>query len=210
MKTIKNGEIINSSTDAVVNQLSVLTGKKASLVREIDDLKVIRVDRQVYLYKNGILGIYDSVSAFKEGLAVVKKEGLYGYINMEGNIVIDLQYKRAKQFSNDRAVVGNGTSVGIIDKNGKIVVPIMNKSIKEYKYDYAVLEGMFSGDYDIIDKDYNVVLSVQGTILTFVNKDKQFIVRDRYGSLKLMDIEGKSTPITHTEYEEISEHLFSE
>ena len=41
---------------------------------------------------------YDDVGVFSEGLAVVKLDGKYGYINSTGDIVIPMQYLEAKPF----------------------------------------------------------------------------------------------------------------
>ena len=64
------------------------------------------------------------VKAFSNGMAVFNgKNGLFGYINKNGEIAIKAQYKEAVEFSENIAIVqennGNNEELSIIDKNGK-------------------------------------------------------------------------------------------
>lgn len=199
MKMFRNGGIVEGSVDMVVDQLSVLTGKKATLVREVDGLKVIRVGNEVYLYKSGILGVYDSVTAFKEGVAVVKKDGLHGYIDKDGNILVELKYVHARQFNNGRAVVGNRAGYGVIDKTGKLIVPQVYKSIKDYESKYTLAEGMFSGEVEVIDNEYNLIMTVRGIPLTGVTNKGEFYIKDDYSRTRLYNINGESRVVASIE-----------
>ena len=62
---------------------------------------------------------------FSNGLAPVKKDGKWGYINSEFEIVIPCQYDYAESFNNNLAKVkienGNTLIVSYIDKNGNII-----------------------------------------------------------------------------------------
>jgi hypothetical protein len=58
------------------------------------------------------------VSRFSEGLAAVKKDGKFGYINLEGALIIDLLYDYAHSFQEGVASVEIGGLWGLIDKNG--------------------------------------------------------------------------------------------
>jgi WG containing repeat len=67
--------------------------------------------------------IYDFIDEFTEdGLALVNKEGLWGYIDyLEGKIVINCEYDNADPFSKEkkgRARVYKGLENYLIDKNG--------------------------------------------------------------------------------------------
>ena len=59
--------------------------------------------------------------------------GLYGYIDIEGQVVIEPRYQYAESFNEGVAVVAKsdskGTFYGFIDRKGDIVLP--------FKYDYA-------------------------------------------------------------------------
>lgn len=54
-------------------------------------------------------------------LLLVKKDNKYGYINLEGEIIIPIQYERALSFKDNHAsVLLNGAKL-IIDKKGKVI-----------------------------------------------------------------------------------------
>jgi hypothetical protein len=75
--------------------------------------------------------IYEDSSDFSQGLAPVKKDGLWGYINAKGEIIIPFQFEGAGLFSNDPvlapAQMANATdplkSWGFIDMKGNWVIP---------------------------------------------------------------------------------------
>lgn len=77
---------------------------------------------------------YDYVSGFFEGLAVAwfdsDKEG---YINEDGEIVIEFQFEDASVFSEGLAAVKVGDKWGYINKKGEIIIIIIT-SIKKEKY----------------------------------------------------------------------------
>ena len=60
---------------------------------------------------------------FSDGLAAVKINGLYGYINKEGDVVIPCIYDFCNAFFNKTASVSKGGKYGIIDINGNTIIP---------------------------------------------------------------------------------------
>ena len=82
-------------------------------------------------YEQVIAPQYEDAQLFNEGLAAVKKDGKWGYINESGEVVIPFQYDVAGQFSEGHAIVGrllpkeeddwydrDRIALNIIDKNG--------------------------------------------------------------------------------------------
>ena len=63
--------------------------------------------RGVITYTEPIAPQYEDARAFSEGLAAVKKDVKWGYIDHDNNVVIDFQYDVAYDFSEGKAVVGN-------------------------------------------------------------------------------------------------------
>jgi WG containing repeat len=55
--------------------------------------------------KNAGLGTYEDAHGFNEGLAAVKKAGLWGFIDHKGAIAVPFQFKDALWFSEGRAAV---------------------------------------------------------------------------------------------------------
>lgn len=71
--------------------------------------------------------LFKEIGSFSEGLAqVCNFEGNYGYIDMNGTLVIPTIYGYASQFINGISIIGSATEViyGCINKSGKIIVPI--------------------------------------------------------------------------------------
>jgi hypothetical protein len=65
---------------------------------------------------------FEHAGEFHDGLAVVKKDGAYGFIDRSGTLVISAQYKEVSEFADGLA----GTRVkdgawGFIDTQGRMV-----------------------------------------------------------------------------------------
>jgi len=103
--------------------------------------------------------IYDDAWGFSEGLAKVKLNGKWGFIDKTGKEVIPLKYDGADDFSEGLASVKLNDKYGFIDKTGKEVIPL--------KYDYAdnFREGLASvklnGKWGFIDKTGKEVISLK-------------------------------------------------
>ena len=67
--------------------------------------------------------IWAEVRAFSEGLAPVKNaNGLWGYINEKGEVVLDFQWTDAYSFSEGLAAVSVDDKYGYINKQGEVVI----------------------------------------------------------------------------------------
>ncbi len=56
------------------------------------------------------------------GLAPMKTEGMCGFLDFQGNIVIQPQFEEVNDFEEDMAAVKVGDKWGFVDKTGKMVV----------------------------------------------------------------------------------------
>ncbi|MCV3214166.1 WG repeat-containing protein [Plectonema radiosum NIES-515] len=105
---------------------------------------VIYIVISVYFAINAIFAIlpkFDDALPFKEGLANVKIDKYWGYIDKTGQIVIPAQFEEAKPFKEGLAIVKFGNEWGYIDKNGqKIANPKAEVPIYEQ---IAVYTGFF-------------------------------------------------------------------
>ncbi|MBE5803100.1 MAG: WG repeat-containing protein [Clostridiales bacterium] len=64
---------------------------------------------------------WEDIAAFSEGMAAVKKDGKWGYINTAGEYVIQPQYDLARPFCCGVAIVDQGDEWFIIDTQGNIL-----------------------------------------------------------------------------------------
>lgn len=81
--------------------------------------------------------IYEDLGNYSEGLIMAKKDGKYGYLDINNNIIIPFIYEDAKDFSQGKALVYKQTGYvntiiglipqrkcGYINNNGDVVIPI--------------------------------------------------------------------------------------
>jgi len=80
---------------------------------------------------------YDHVYQFEEGIAIVKKDGKMGGLDLSGKIVIPIEYDEIFKFQNGYAVAEKGGYQFLINKSGKTI-----GNITKYTYCYAVNDGM--------------------------------------------------------------------
>lgn len=110
----------------------------------LDGLDNVKLDHLGYCSRadiiiasqNGVYGLYrtdgerigtqtyeDADCFYEDGLAAVKSDGLWGYINKEGVQVLPPAYEQAKSFSNGLAGVSADGLWGFLDESGRIVIP---------------------------------------------------------------------------------------
>ena len=96
----------------------------------------------------------ETVYSFHEGLAIISKEGKYGFMDKTGKIVIPTIYSSAEDFHEGLAAVKKDEKFGYIDKEGNVVLPFRFKDADYFMGGYArVDEGPDSVDYSyLIDK----------------------------------------------------------
>lgn len=63
---------------------------------------------------------YECASNFNEGRAAVKRQGLWGFIDKEGNEVVEMVYDQVRDFHEGRAAVCMDGKWGYIDLDGKV------------------------------------------------------------------------------------------
>ena len=119
------------------------------------------------IYDRNNLTIDGNTGSFSEGLAKISNDdGLDGYMDKQGNLVIDFQYDFASSFYNGVACVEKNEKYGFIDKQGNVVIDI--------QYDYADFndndlmyanDGLYAlkkGDkWGYVDKQGNIVIDFQ-------------------------------------------------
>ena len=65
---------------------------------------------------------YDIVGSFNNGLAKVKKDKKWGYIDTTGNVVFPCRYNEVENFSDNMARVRVGTKWGLISSDGSEII----------------------------------------------------------------------------------------
>jgi hypothetical protein len=86
------------------------------------------------------IGASSANSGFNEGLAPVKKNGKWGYIDLKGKVVIDFLFDDAWCFSEGLAAVKLNEEYGYINNKGKVVIDCNYKSSYDFHQGVAVVQ----------------------------------------------------------------------
>jgi WG containing repeat len=107
------------------------------------------------------------VSSSSERFLFVR-DGKYGYIERNGNIVIPARFEQARDFSEGLASVKIGDKYGCIDASGKIVIPPRFDFIDEFKNGLAriTLDRLENGKIDKTGKIVTAPSSPKSTSLS--------------------------------------------
>lgn len=121
-----------------------------------------RSSKYIYINTDGYIinrpwDEFDSANVFKEGVAAVKKNDKWGYIDNDGNFIIDPIYDECEDFENGFAIVRLNGRWGAIDKDGNWVVEPKYQSMGSFS------EGRFAAKFDnglwgFVDSEGDVVV----------------------------------------------------
>jgi len=76
-----------------------------------------------------IPAIYDDVSFFQDGIAIVTKNGKSGLINKRNELIVGFDFDQIYEFHNDFAIVMVSDSFGVINRIGSFVFPLIYRDI---------------------------------------------------------------------------------
>lgn len=150
-----DGQVVIESTYYDVNEFN----EYGTAIVEDTDNKMWLIDTK----GNKVTEVgYDDISReICDGLIKVEKDGLYGYIDCKGNVIVNPQYQEAEDFSDGLAVVKKDKLYGYIDTKGNLVI--------DYKY---LLAQDFNSGLAHVVEDYSVMTKEQ----YFINKDGNKVI----------------------------------
>lgn len=102
---------------------------------------------------------YEEVCNYKtaNGLIKVKKDGKYGFIDENGNIIINCEYENlADYFLEDMIVAKKDGKCGCIDKNGNIVINFEYDRIGNFSE--GVVSAKKGNKIGFLDKEGNIII----------------------------------------------------
>lgn len=110
-----------------------------------------------YIDKDGEIfpGFYDDAEDFSEGLALVKIDGLFGWINRRGFLVIQPEYANAQAFSEGLAAVFVNGKWGFINKNNEFAIQPTYDFVRSFRSGAA--EVWKDDEYYLISKGERVI-----------------------------------------------------
>lgn len=173
-------------------------------IREcLEGIVVIKNDYYGYQFVDLVSGVgllekkFDEVEAFYEGLAAIKIDNKWGFVNTKGEQVIKPRFDFVYSFHKGYAEVFVGEKRGIIDKQGKYVVPPIYDNVnlvsngmarvalrkskdrksryyRDMLWGYSDLQGnlQIPCQYDLATKfNYGIAVVHEGTTWKIIKKD---------------------------------------
>lgn len=138
---------------------------------------------------------WDEVGEFFEGLAMVKENGKWGFIDTLGKKIIDTKYGVVSNFTKGAAMVSLNNEFFLINKKGE--------AIGSAKYEAAGMpdNGTFPVQKDklagLVDNKGNVIIDFKYNSILYMSEDRVWTAKD--GKWALLDNKGK--PLTDFIYQ---------
>lgn len=129
-----------------------------------------------FIDKRGQIAIepkYEQVSAFSEGISLVKMNDKWGAIDPSGRILIEPQYDDIKNFSNGLAAMSKNGRWGFVNKYGAVVVPPTYSRVGQFSDGIAAVKTP-QGKLAFINSSGTIILK---TRFNFVD---EMLIMDTY------------------------------
>ena len=156
----KNNQVVAFFENTEVLRVEQLVSNNKSLF----DVTIYFDDHekhQIIRIENGkqiLLNTYDDVEHGEEdGTFAVQKNGLWGFIDTEGNEIIVPQYESYDSFNEGIAIVRKNKKRGYINKLGQEITPLKYWHCRYFYGGIAVAEN-FDHTNEVIDKSGKVLL----------------------------------------------------
>lgn len=142
------------------------------------------------------------IGFFSEGLAAVKKNGKWGFMDAKENIIVPLEYDEIEPFSDGLARIRKNFKYGFIDTNGNIIVQAEYDEAETFTNEFARVTK--NGQTGIIDAKGNIVIPAEYEAISPINEGYVWFQKDsKWG---LLDMNGNV--LIQPEYENVT--LFNE
>lgn len=163
-------------------------GLAVAIVHEDDEWKF------GYINKSGkvvIDPIYEMGGRFRNGLAVVQKEGKYGYIDKNGKEMIPFLYDDAKDFVDGMAVVHSDGKYQILDKSGKAITEPVYTSYVGISEGLAIMGDYDANMYGVVDNNGKEIVPLEYPYGSIVECHEGLMGNKKNGKWGFLDKSGK-------------------
>lgn len=136
---------------------------------------------------------YDKVEPFLQGLSCVKSDGLYGYINEEGDLVTGIMYEAASSYfrtATDQvmACCKKDGKYGLLKNDGSVYLDLQYTDLRIVNYAYALANDE-AGKVNIVVLDTRPLSTVYDEVSIFEGSD--YAIAKRGGKTYFIDRKGK-------------------
>jgi|GEM_PF-5280467 len=126
------------------------------------------------------LGLFEYISPFINNIAIVKKDGFYGFYDYDKGLITDIIYNYADQYSSNLAIIASGGFYSILNKKGKNII--------SFKYDY--IDTFYNGVSPALKDKKWYLLDNKGKEIIKLIYDKVTNLKDGYMLVKKGDFMG--------------------
>jgi hypothetical protein len=107
--------------------------------------------------------IYDDISTFSFGnrnVLKVKNKETFGIINLEGKVILPIEFEYIDELNNNYLVISPERKVGLYDKNGNNILPVKYKWISETHAPNSSILVLKEDDnsFNFLDKSNKIIL----------------------------------------------------
>lgn len=136
---------------------------------------------------------YDKVEPFLQGLSCVKSDGLYGYINEEGDLVTGIMYEAASSYFRTvtdqvMACCKKDGKYGLLKNDGSVYLDLQYTDLRIVNYAYALANDE-AGKVNIVVLDTRPLSTVYDEVSIFEGSD--YAIAKRGGKTYFIDRKGK-------------------
>ena len=134
--------------------------------------------------------VFEEMPVYGDKMFRIKKDGKYGYANMNGVIVIPPAYEYGVAFSEGKAIVSIGSKVSIIDNTGKVLVESLGPGAGMYRFFNGLARcRSLDGKYGFLDATGKRVIEPDLDVADDFDNNRAIVsINNRYG---LIDRTGK-------------------
>lgn len=136
---------------------------------------------------------YDKVEPFSQGLSCVKSDGLYGYINEEGDLVTGIMYEAASSYfrtATDQvlACCKKDGKYGLLKNDGSVYMDFQYTDLQIVNYSYALANDE-AEKVNVVVLDARPLSTVYDEVSIFEGSD--YAIAKRGGKTYFIDRKGK-------------------
>lgn len=175
--------------------------------------KLRSVDERILKSSKWVLyPTFDDAEDFSEGLAAVKVDSKWGFIDKKGTMIIKPTYGSVEQFSKGYSIVEKKNKKGVIDITGKEIVPLVYDEITaKYLGDLDVYLVEKSGKWGILNDKFETLLEPTYAEIGMIDHELKYIsvgVVDNSGEIKYGFIDFDFNTVIEPKFQEVD--YFSE
>ena len=126
--------------------------QKIACVRNGEKQLVIDLENEIICD----LSTYDSITNAGNGLIIVEENGLFGLVDLEGNIQIIPEWDSIMPAGEGPYIVTKDNLYGYLDASGQIILPVQYKYAEPFSSDVAYVQTT-NGEHCLIDRDGQIL-----------------------------------------------------